>query len=166
MKSSFLTRDQTLGLWSGSTDSKTLGYQRTNPREYQIVRTHTEETLEYKIWHYPTTSSTLCKMPHLNNKQNKNTNPIISRQDYHLTHHCPPEEKQTNKNSAQVSPYTKLTQTTGPTLEGRNQKEQRIQPSSRNEFNFSCSLGKGDLKHNKLKNNEKAEKYCTNEGTN
>ena len=26
-----------------STDSKTLDYQRTNPREYQIVRTHTRE---------------------------------------------------------------------------------------------------------------------------
>ena len=85
--------------------------------------------LEYKTWHHTTTSSTLCRTPHLNNKQNKNTNPIISRQDYHLTHHCPPEEKQTNKNSAQVSPYTKLTQTTGPTLEGRNQKE-GIQPWS------------------------------------
>ena len=36
-------------------------------------------------------------MPHLNNKQNKNTNPIISRQDYHLTQPCPSEEKQTNK---------------------------------------------------------------------
>ena len=32
----------------------------------------------------------------------------------------------TNKNSAQISPY-KLTQTTGPTVEGRNQKEERIQ---------------------------------------
>jgi len=29
--------------------------------------------------------------------QNKNTNPIISRQDYHLTQLCPSEEKQTNK---------------------------------------------------------------------
>ena len=48
--------------------------------------------------------------------------------------------------------------------EGRNQKEERIQPSSRKEFNFPRSLGKGDLKHNKLKkNNEKAEKYYTNE---
>ena len=37
------TRDQALSLWSGSTDSKTLDYQRTNPREYQIVRTHTKE---------------------------------------------------------------------------------------------------------------------------
>ena len=37
-------RDQALGLWSGSTHSKTLYYQRTNPRAYQIVRTHTKET--------------------------------------------------------------------------------------------------------------------------
>ena len=38
------TRDQALSLWSGSTDSKTLDYWRTDPREYQIVRTHTKET--------------------------------------------------------------------------------------------------------------------------
>ena len=44
VESSFLTRDQVLGLWSGSTDSQTLDYQRTNPREYQTVRTHTKET--------------------------------------------------------------------------------------------------------------------------
>ena len=31
MESSFLTRDQALNLWSGSTGSKTLDYQRTNP---------------------------------------------------------------------------------------------------------------------------------------
>ena len=36
-------------------------------------------------------------MPHLNNKQNKNANLIISRQDYHLTQPCPSEERQTNK---------------------------------------------------------------------
>jgi len=40
VESSFLIRDQALSHWSGSTDSKTLDYQRTNPREYQIVRTH------------------------------------------------------------------------------------------------------------------------------
>ena len=39
-----LSRDQALSLCSGSTDSKTLDYQRTNPRGYQIVRTHTKET--------------------------------------------------------------------------------------------------------------------------
>ena len=37
-------RDQALSLWSGNTDSKTLDYQRTNPRGYQIVRTHIKET--------------------------------------------------------------------------------------------------------------------------
>ena len=47
-------------------------------------------------------------MPHLNNKQNKNTNPIIRRQEYHLTQPCPSEETQTNKHSAQISPYRKL----------------------------------------------------------
>ena len=36
-------------------------------------------------------------MPYLNNKQNKNTNQIISRQDYYLTQPCPSEEKQTKK---------------------------------------------------------------------
>ena len=61
-------------------------------------------------------------MPHLNNKQNKNTNSIISRQVYHLTQPCPSEEKQINKNSPQISPYTKLTQTTGPTLGGQKPK--------------------------------------------
>ena len=65
-------------------------------------------------------------MPHLNNKQNKNTKPVISRQDYHLTQPCPSEEKQTNKernkNSAQIPPYRKLTQTIGPTLGGQKPK--------------------------------------------
>ena len=36
--------------------------------------------------------------------------------------------KHTNKNSAQISPFKKLTQTTGPTLGGQKQKEGRIQP--------------------------------------
>ena len=44
VESSFLTRDQALSLSSGSTDSKSLGYQRTDPRECQIVRTHTKGT--------------------------------------------------------------------------------------------------------------------------
>ena len=50
-------------------------------------------------------------------------------------------------------------QTTRPTLptKGSNQKEEGIQPQS---------LRKGDLKHNNFFFNEKAEKYCTNEGTN
>ena len=41
----------------------------------------------------------------------------------------------TNKNTAQISHYTKLTQTTGPTIGGKKSKG-RIQPSSREKFNF------------------------------
>ena len=40
-----LFTDQALSLWSRSTDSTTLDYQRTNSMEYQIVRTHTKETI-------------------------------------------------------------------------------------------------------------------------
>ena len=102
--------------------------------------------LEYKTCYHPTTSSTLCRLPHLNNKQNKNTNPIISRQEYHLTQPCPSEEKQTNnqtdKISAQISPYTKLTQTTGPILGGQKSKK-------RNYSTFKPL--KWDLKYNKFK---------------
>ena len=133
MESSFLTRDQTLSLWHGSTDSKTLDYQRTNPREYQIELIE-RKPLEYKTQHHPTTSSTLCRTPHLNNKQNKNTNPIISRKDYHLPQPCPSEEKQTNKNSAQISPYMKLTETPGPNLGGqkpKGRKNSTLKPQKR-----------------------------------
>ena len=38
MESSFLTRDQNLSLWSGNTDSKTLGYQRTNPQFSSVTQ--------------------------------------------------------------------------------------------------------------------------------
>jgi len=41
---------------------------------------------------------------------------------------CPSEEKQTNKKSAQISPYMKLTQPPDQPWEGRNQKEERIHP--------------------------------------
>ena len=95
MESSFLTRNQALSLYSGSTDSRTLDYQRTNPREYQIVRTHQRKPLEYKIQHQPTTSSTLCRMPHLNNKHK--CKPNHQQTGLQLTRPCPPEEKQTNK---------------------------------------------------------------------
>ena len=97
MESSFLSRDQALSLWSGNTDSKTLDYQRTNPSGYQIVRTHTKETSVIQDLVSPNHQQTLCRMPHLNNKQNKNTNPIISRWDYYLTQPSPSEEKQANK---------------------------------------------------------------------
>ena len=97
METLFLTRDQALSLWSGSTDFKTLDYQRTNTRKYQIVRTHTKESISIQDPASPNQSSNLCRMPHLNNKQNKNTNLIISRQDYYLTQPRSSDEKQINK---------------------------------------------------------------------
>ena len=96
-------------------------------------------------------------IPHLNNKQNKNRNQIISRQDYHFTQPYPSEGKQTNKNSAHTHSIGSLHKPLDETW-GRNQKKERIQP---------WSLGIGDHKQNKLKkNNEKAGKYYTNKGIN
>ena len=56
-------RDEALSLGSGSTNSKTLNYQRSDPREYQIVSTHTRKPPEYKTRHHPTTHCTLCRTP-------------------------------------------------------------------------------------------------------
>ena len=85
------------------------------------------------------------------------------------------KNKQTNKNSVQISPYMNLTQTTGQTLRGQKPKGRKNQPSSRKEFNFSEDLEKETSnrvsKKKKKKerkkernNNEKSEKYYTNEG--
>ena len=99
-------------------------------------------------------------MPHLSNKQNKSTNLIINRQEYHLIQPCPSEEKQTNKqNSAQISPYTKLTQTTVPTLGGQKPKRRKNSIFLKEKkFNFPWSLGKGDLRHNNLKKKKKGQR--------
>ena len=74
-------------------------------------------------------------------KQNKNTNPVISRQD------LPPHSAllirgKTNKKLSTNLTYTKLTQTIGPNLGGQKQKGRK---------NSTLKPGKGDLKHNKLK---------------
>ena len=108
--------DQALRLWSGSTDSKTVDYQTTNPREYQIELTQ-RKPLEYKTKHHPSTCSTLCRMPHLNNKKNKNKNKT---------------NKQT-KTQHRSHPIGSL-QTTGPTLGGqkpKGRKNSTLKPGKR-----------------------------------
>ena len=87
--------------------------------------------LEYKTQHHPTTSSNPVK--DTSSKQQTEQKYKPNHQKAGLPPHSAlpikrKTNKQTNKNSAQISPYMKLTQTTGPTLEGRNQKEERIQP--------------------------------------
>ena len=89
-------------------------------------------------------------MHHLNNKENKNTNPIISRQEYHLTQPCPSEEKQTNKqklstnltlDEAHTNHWTKI----------RKPKRRKNSVFFKERIQLSLKPGKGDLKHNKLK---------------
>ena len=75
--------------WDFSGKSKGVGCHCLLRRKYQIVTTHTKETTW--IWD-PASPDHQYRMPHLNNKQNKNTNPIISRQDYQLTQPCPSEK--------------------------------------------------------------------------
>ena len=48
-------------------------------------------------------------------------NPVISRQDYQLTQPCLSGEKQ-KQIPGQISPYMKLTQTTGSTIRGQKTK--------------------------------------------
>ena len=90
------TQDQGLSLWSGSTESKTLDYQRTNPRGYQIVRTHTKET---------TVIEDLASPNHQQHPVQDASSKQQTKQKYQPNHHqagLPPhsEEKQRNKNSA------------------------------------------------------------------
>ena len=61
------------------------------------------------------------------------------------------KNKQTNKNSAQISPYTKLTQTTAPILGGQKPKGRKDSTFFKERIQLSLKFGKGDLKHNNLK---------------
>ena len=100
-------------------------------------------------------------MPHLNNKGNKNTNPFISRQDYHLTQPCPSEEKQAGKKtlSTDLAFYKTYTHHWTSLSRGETKKKK--------EFNLEAWEKETSNKILKNKNNnEKAEKYYTNEGTN
>ena len=101
-------------------------------------------------------------MPPLHNKQNNNTNPVISRQDVHLTQPCPSEEKQT-KTQHKSRPIQNLHKTMGPTLGGQKPKERKnltLKPRAKETSNTIR------LKKKKNNNNEKAEKYYTNERAN
>ena len=136
MESSFLTRDQSLSLWSGSTDCKTLDYQRINPREYQIVRTHKKETTWTQDLALLNHSSTLCRKPHLNNNKTKmQTQSLADRitTSLSLAHQKKNKQQQQQQKSPQISAYTKPTQPTGPPLGAQK-------PKGRN--NLTWSLGK------------------------
>ena len=93
-------------------------------------------------------------MPHLNNKQNKNTNPIISR------HSALPKRGKTNKKTKtqhKPHPIGSLTNhwTNLKRAKTKRKKEFNLEPWEKETSN-TISL---------KKNNEKVEKYYTHEGT-
>ena len=137
-------QDQALSLWSGSTDSKTLDYRRTNPKEYQIVRTHTKETTWIQDPASPSHQLPLCRTPHLKNKMKIQTQGLPPHSALSIRGKTNIWTKTQHKSHPIQSSHKPLDQPE----ESRNQKEERIQLSSRKEFNFPSSLGKEDLKHN------------------
>ena len=60
----------------------------------------------------------------------------------------------------------KLTQITGPTIGGQKRKGRNNSTFFKERIQLSLKPGKKDFKHNNFLKNEKAEKYCTNKGTN
>ena len=143
VESLFLTRDQALSLWSGSTDSKTLDYQRTNPREYQIVRTPTKETTWIQDPASPNHQQHLVQDA-LSKQQTKQKYKPNHQQTGLSSHLALPIRGKTNKQKTpqKSHPIWSLYKPLHETCWGRNQKEERIQ---------SWNLGKGNLKHNKFK---------------
>ena len=102
-------------------------------------------------------------MPHLKNKAKIQTQSSEENITTLLSFAHQRKNKQTNKQieSAQISPYMKLTQATGPTLGGhkpKGRKNSTFQPEKRRPQTHYIK--------NNNNNNEKAEKYYTNEGTN
>ena len=90
--------------------------------------------------------------PHLNNKQNKNANPIISKQDYHLTQPCSSEEKQTNKQklSTNVTLYRSY-KNNWTNLRRAETKRKKEFTFFKERIQFFLKSGKGDLKHSNFK---------------
>ena len=106
MESSFLIRDKALSLQNRGTDSKTLGHQRTNPREYQIVRTHTKEITWIQDPASP--NHQLHPVQEASSKHQTKQKYKPSHQHTGVSPHSAlPIRGETNKqSSAQISPYT------------------------------------------------------------
>ena len=68
MESLFLTRDQALILWSGSTNSKTLDRQRTNPAAAAAATTATAKSFQSCCCWGVSNSENLHKGNHLNTR--------------------------------------------------------------------------------------------------
>ena len=121
-------------------------------REYQIVRTHMDKTTWIQDLGSPNHQYHPVQEISSTPKNKTKIQTHHSRQDYHLTQPCPSEGKQANKqNSAQISPSTKLPQTTGSTLVGQKAKGRKNPIFSKERIQLSLKPGKRRLQHNKLK---------------
>jgi len=80
-------------------------------------------------------------MLHLNNKTKIQTQSSADRITTSLSLAHQRKNKQTNKNSAQISPYIKLTQTTGPTLGGQKPKGKKNSTFFKERIQLSLKLG-------------------------
>ena len=96
-------------------------------------------------------------MPHLNNKQNKNTNLIISRQDNHLTQPCPLQEKQTHKQTNKKQTQHKSHPLQAYTNHRTNLR--RAETKRKKEFNIEAQEKEASNTIKLKKKNEMAEKY-------
>ena len=127
--------------WSGVP----LPSPRTNPREYQIVRIHTKE---------PTWIQDPASPNHQQHPVQDTSSKQQTKQKYKPNHQqtgLPPHSallirgktnNQTNKNSAQISPYMKLTQTTGPILGGKEPKGRKNSIFFKERIQLSLKPGK------------------------
>ena len=80
--------------------------------------------------------------PILNNKTKIQTQSSADRITTSLSLAHQRKNKQTNKNSAQISPYMKLTQTTGPTLGGQKPKGRKNSTFFKERIQLSSKPGK------------------------
>ena len=121
------------------------------------MRTHTKP-LGYETRHHPTSSSTLCRTPHLNNKQAKiQTQSLAGRitTSRSLTH-----QRKNNNNS---KTHTNLTLYEAYINHRTNLR--RTETKRKKEFSFEAWERETSNTISLKKNNEKAEKHYTNEGT-
>ena len=127
------------------------------------MRTHTKETTGIQ----DTTSPNHPVQDASSKQQTKQKYKPSHQQTGLPPHSALPIRGKTNKNSAQISPYIKLTQATGPTLGGQKPKERKNSTffKERNQLSLKPEKKRPQTQYLR-KNNEKAEKYCTNEGTN
>ena len=106
-------------------------------------------------------------MSHLNNKQNKNTNPTISRQDYHLSQPCHQRKKRKQKLSTNLTLYEAYTNHwVNPRKSETKKKKEFNLLQGKNSTFLEAWEKEASNTITFFKNNEKAEKYYTNEGTN